>query len=408
MTVERPDADPRRSGRLLAIGGADRLLQGLIVATAPVLFLRYTDSGIIVGLGNACHYAVWLLFGLVAGVMADVYDRARMIRISSWLRLVLVSVAATFTAADRLTIAWIIGCVSVLAASLVFTDAALNASMPALFDRHELAVVNSKLSLLQSIGGVIAPALGTLAMTVDDSWLFLLMLLPTATALIATGTRRPYPFGAPGRGRLKDRSLTAGFAALAQGPQLRKLLAGVAFLNLMGGAYLTVLPVVALSDRGTSTAQFGAALACQGVALVGTNVAIARSVARGHENLDGLLVWSFVLRVLSFATVGFLTMYSALLVSMALSGTAMALWNVPASSKVLEKARGETAGSTLTSFKMAAILWTPLGAMAGGLATSVMEGAHVILLLAGLTSLGAVCFYALARNQAVADEELTV
>jgi hypothetical protein len=398
---------PRAALRLVAVGGSDRLMQGMIISTAPLLFLRFSNNGIVIGLGNAIQYSSWVLFGLLAGGLADLYDRADLIRISSWLRLALACLASVLAATSSLNVAWAIALVALLACSLVFTDTAINASMPALFDRDELVAVNSRLSVAQSIAGVVAPVLATTLLGRGETWLFVILALPTIVALLATTTRRPHVFGKPGSGRLRDLDVTAGFRTVFAVPMLRTLLVGVGLLNLVGGAYLTILPVLTLVDRGLSSGQYGTALAIQAATLIGANILVARRITKVPGCLGHLLVCSFAMRVASLAIVGLVASYAALLVAMILSGSALALWNVPASSIALEATRGENAGSTVASFRMAALLWTPLGAAAGGLALTRVDGADIVLALSAMVAAGSLLLPLLLRRSRTADVEVS-
>lgn len=396
--TSQPPPKVHASRQLLTVGGSDRLMQGMVTAAAPLLFLHYTSSEAWVGLGNALQYSSWMLFGLAAGALSDVYDRARLIRLSSWIRMALAAVAGTLAAVGDLGLGGVVVVVACLAASLVFTDTALNASLPALYGPDQLVKMNSKLSVVQSTAGVVAPIIATSVLSLGDSWLFLLLLLPTLPAIAATGGRALHPFGAPTGRRLREVSMTGGFRKLILDARLRVLILGVAFLNLLSGAFLTILPILVVHDRGLDATSFGFALAVKAGALILANILIARSVRDESDHLPKLLALSLALRVISFALVGVFTSYPLLLIAMIISGTGTSLWNVPSSSLALEASRGDDVASTLASFKMAATLWTPLGAALGGAAFAATSGSECLLAMSAVAAVGSVFFWFALRR----------
>lgn len=394
MTHQVPkSAEAPVAGQLLTVGACERLTRGMITASAPLLFLHYADNDALVGLGNAMQYSVWVVFGLVAGAVSDVYDRAVVIRLSTWLRLVFACLGAALAAMGRLDIVSAIGFVTALAVSLVFTDTALNSSLPALYERDELIIVNSRLSVVQSTMGVVAPLIATGAFAMGDEWLFLGLAAP---ALVAIGTLTRAGGGALGRSgsrRLRDVNLTSGVRALFASGQLRTLLVGVTFLNLLSGMFLTVLPVLVVGERGLSASAFGVALAVRAAAVIGGNVAIARSAKRGLTNFGPLLVLSFVCRFASLVLVGFFPGAAVLMLAMAVSGIGISTWNVPASSIALEASRGDAASARIAAFKTAAMLSAPLGAGLGGLTVALWSGSGVCVGMAVASAVGGLVFY---------------
>src|SRR6187549_230689 len=85
---------PRRLGRdfrwLLASSWTSNLGDGIALAAAPLLIASMTSSPILVAAGAMMQFLPWLLFGLVAGAVADRFDRRRLVMIANGARALVV------------------------------------------------------------------------------------------------------------------------------------------------------------------------------------------------------------------------------------------------------------------------------------------------------------------------------
>lgn len=145
-----------------------------------VLVNRYTDSGLAVGTLFVARALPPFLLGPVAGVIADRFDRKKVLIAADLLRAVIV---LGFLLVNSSSLVWLIYLLTVLQFSIsAFFEPARNAILPVLVDSDELLVANTLSSATWSamlafgaaIGGLATGLLGTSVAITIDSLTFLL------------------------------------------------------------------------------------------------------------------------------------------------------------------------------------------------------------------------------------------
>lgn len=119
---------PRRLGRdfrwLLASSWTSNAGDGIALSAAPLLIASMTSSPILVAAGAMMQFLPWLLFGLLAGAVADHHDRRRLVMITNASRAVVVLALVAFLLTGHATI-WIVLAVAFLYGTAeVFADSA--------------------------------------------------------------------------------------------------------------------------------------------------------------------------------------------------------------------------------------------------------------------------------------------
>lgn len=128
----------------------------------PILVFDATGSVAQTGLLFALRVVPYLLFGLIAGPVADRADRKRLIVAGNVVEGLLVASIPVANAFGVLTVGHIYVVGLLAATAFVFSDAAVFGAVPALVEDHELAAANGFLSTLGSTAEVVGPALGGL------------------------------------------------------------------------------------------------------------------------------------------------------------------------------------------------------------------------------------------------------
>ncbi|MEM9517359.1 MAG: MFS transporter [Actinomycetota bacterium] len=133
----------------------------------PVLIFDLTGSAGWTGLVFATRLVPYLLFGLVAGPVADRWNRRRLIIGGNLIEGTLVATVPLAAAFDVLTIAHVFGVAFLSATAYVFSDAAVFGAVPALVPRERLAAANGLLSTLAAAADIVGPILaGVLVATI--------------------------------------------------------------------------------------------------------------------------------------------------------------------------------------------------------------------------------------------------
>lgn len=228
----------------------------------------------LVGLVHTALTLPVMLFALVGGAIADMYDR-RTVILAAQLAIAAVSIVLAAVAWWQLATPWLlIGLTLVAGVGMAFLQPAVNASIPALLPRSEISGgvslnitgFNAARAIGPALGGVIVAAGGASAAFVVSAGFALL------AAVILAGWRPPLP----------ERAGSAGFSgvlpAIAEGvravratPQLRSIALRSFGFTLCGTAVWGLMPLVARDIVGGGPERFGMLLGALGLgALAGS------------------------------------------------------------------------------------------------------------------------------------------
>jgi MFS family permease len=262
----KPDFLKLWAGQSVSQIGSWITMVGLPFMAAQMLRASPLQMGFLSGVGAAAI----LLFGLFAGAWAD---RVRRRPILIWTDLGRAAVVGTIplTAAfGRLTMSHLYVVAAASAILTVFFDVSYRTYLPSLIGAGDLLEGNSKLSLSESVAGVVGPGLtGVLiaAITAPIAILFdALSFVCSAVSvwLIREPEPRPEPSAAPHIGR----EIVEGLRASWREPILRTLLLRAATAAIFLGFGSSLYILFALRELRIGAALLGAVIAvggCSGV-----------------------------------------------------------------------------------------------------------------------------------------------
>lgn len=166
---------PARLGRdfrvLVASSWVSNLGDGIALAAGPLLVASQTRSPALVSMALLLVGLPWLLFGLLAGAVADRVDRQRMVLVANSLRIVVLLVLGATIVTGAVSIAVVLAALFVLGTAEVFADTAYRTFLPMLVDKRDLGIANARLqagfvTLNQLAGAPIGAALFAVGMAV--------------------------------------------------------------------------------------------------------------------------------------------------------------------------------------------------------------------------------------------------
>ncbi len=175
--LRRPDpdslwADPdwRRywTSRVVSYAGGT-----VTYVAAPILVYALTGSALLTGVTAATEGLPYLLFGLVAGALADRVDRQRLMVACDLVNAAVLVTVPVAAALGRLTAAQVIVTGFVVSAVFVFFDAANFGAVPTLVGRERIREANSAVWGTTQVFDVVLPGLvGVLVAIVSPSSLY--------------------------------------------------------------------------------------------------------------------------------------------------------------------------------------------------------------------------------------------
>ena len=116
---------------------------GLTFVAIPLLAARLTQDPAKVALVQTAEYASWLLLGLVAGALADRWDRLRIMAVTDFVRAVLFGLFALAVAEGKVGLPLLIGFAFLTGVTGILNQNAASAFLPAVVTKDKLESANS-------------------------------------------------------------------------------------------------------------------------------------------------------------------------------------------------------------------------------------------------------------------------
>lgn len=282
--------------RLLGAGWSSNLGDGLALAAGPLLVASQTSSPTLVALATILQRVPWMVFGLAAGIVADRFDRRRLVMVGHGSRIVVLSVLVTVLVGGRVSIAIVLAAMFLLGVAETFTDIASSSLMPSVVAPEHLGVANARftfahMALNQLAGPPIGAALFAAGMFVPFAAQAVLLAL--GVGLIRQLADRPIQRTAP-ESVLGD--VVDGVRWLWGNAPVRTLTITILTFNLTWGATHAIVVLYAIERLGLDDRGFGLLLAASAVGGILGAVAYDRLEAQfslGDMMRVGLAVETF-------------------------------------------------------------------------------------------------------------------
>jgi MFS family permease len=356
----------------------------------PILVLELTDSPVAVAWVVFLRLIPTLMFGLLAGAVADRWDKKRILAITQTVTMAMHFVLAFLLLSGRVQLWQVYATALIAGGAFAFNQPARQTMVPRLVPREDLlnavALNTTAMNFMRIGGGAIA---GLLLIKLNIGDIYLLNGIIYIGVIVSTQLiRLPPDQPRPGRGNLVS-DLGEGFSYMRQQPVVGGLVLLAMVLFVFGMPYQQVfVPLVAFDVFHLDRSWVGWMLSCTGLgAIIGSLFVASRSEYRrpGLALAINLVVFGGALVVLGLSRWLPLT-----LLMLALAGSMtvsfMALTNTLLLSVTPPELQGRV--TSLLSLDRGVI---PLGALfAGFLAEHVGVGnglvvaALVLLVLAGV------------------------
>ena len=256
---------PRRLGTdfrwLLASSWTSNLGDGIALSAAPLLIASMTSSPILVAGGAMMQFLPWLLFGLLAGSVADHHDRRRLVMLANALRAVVVLGLVIFLVTGTATV-WIVLVTAFLYGTAeVFADSAGSTLLPMLVRPVDLGIGNARLQAGYLVGNQLAgPPLGAFLFAIGSFWPFLAQILCVSLAvlLISRIASTPVPQREAATTSVKAQPIREGLRWLRGNAPVRTLVLIILVFNITWAAPWGVLVLYATEHLHMGAVGYGA------------------------------------------------------------------------------------------------------------------------------------------------------
>jgi MFS family permease len=375
----------------------------------PVLVYSLSDSPLLTALVAALEAIPYLLFGLVAGALADRYDRKRVMVLVDFVNAaVLVSIPVA-SWLGGLTVPHLLVAAFVVPALFVFFDAADFGALPTLVGRDRIATANSAMWSSSTIVETIVPLLAaaSFALIAPASLIAVDAVSYVASALLIRTIVRPLSESRQLTTRLSRSALVAdvreGLAFLWGHSTVRSMTVVGTTQAISGGAFMGQL--IPWADRSLDVRegdwQLGALFATWGIGVLVATVLVPRFVRRVGAARVTLLILPFSAALCTVTALSRNWVFASLmLMAWGAAYMGVVINAITYRQQVTPErlmSRVNTTGRML-SFGLGA----PIGALLGGVVAQVAEPSSGILAGAAVMSAGvAVAWLSPLRREGV-------
>jgi MFS family permease len=273
--------------------------------TLAVVVLKASDTQ--VGLLNGARWTPYLLFGLLAGVIADRYRRRPILVAMDLLRGSLLGLIAALAAAHMVTIYELAGFVFVFGSLSLLYDAAHQSYLPRLVPPSSLMVANARLEQTTALAQTTGPFLaGSLVGTIGAPWAMMIdavSYLGSGLTLATIRVPEPVP---DAESRNLQKELREGVRFVYRDPVMRAYALTMHARFLFASIISTVFTLFVLRGpglgAGRSSAAFGLGLvlAAGGVGAVLGN-GLSGRLGRGRHGVAPVMIGERVVEPFAWA-----------------------------------------------------------------------------------------------------------
>jgi MFS family permease len=382
-----------RNFRLFTLGQAASLagtwMQQVAVAW---LVYRLTQSPFMLGLVGFAAQAPGFFIAPFAGVLADRFDRRRIIITTQFVMMAQALVLGTLVLTGTIGVGWILLLMTLLGVTTGFDIPARQSFLIQLVDdRRDLPNAIALNSSVFNLARLVGPAIAGFAIAlVGEGWVIVAngaSYVFVIAALLAL--RLPRPPARTQRGAVL-RHLREGLDYVRGFRPIRAVLMLVATVALLGVPFTVLLPVVAEDVLGGGPRTLGALMAATGLgALSGALFLASRSTVRGLGRIMVGAAVVFGTSLVLLATVRHVALALPLLVS---AGFGMMTLMASSNTVLQTLVEDDKRGRVMSFYTMAFIGSAPLGSLLAGTIASRI-GAPWTIAIGGAACIGAAALF---------------
>jgi len=355
------------------------------------LALQLSNSPFMVGLVSAAGLFPVLVLSLFGGVVADRYNKLRLVTIAQALLLVQAMTLWWFTASKELTIGWLLGLTTLNGLISAFEIPARQSFIVELVGREDLVdaiVLNSGgFNLARIVGPSIAAlTIGTLGL----QWCFAFNSLSYLAVLAGLFLIRLPPWVRSPDAQSSLDGIKGGFAYIRETPVVAVLIRVIGVYAIFGLPILAMMPVIARDVLRTNAAGYGFLLTCVGIGALAGALSLAwlgRQVRRGKLFIISSYIFAAALLLFCLLPWHVLAVSATILI---IIGFAMLLNGSLANGLLQSIVPDELRGRVISAYILVYVGLAPIGSFIAGAAANAfgvlwaIGGGAIIMLLYGL------------------------
>lgn len=265
---------PSRLGRsfrwLFASALVSNVGDGIALAAGPLLVASQTSDALLVSSAFLAQILPPLLFGIVAGAVADRLDRRLVVIVVNLARAGVLALLAAMIATGTVNIGLVLVSLFVLGTAETFADVSASSLLPRVVAREHLGTANARLQgAFLLTNQLLTPPIGAFLFAIGMALPFaanavcfalgavLVTRVVTGLSASAGGGEEPASVAAPRPGRSLRGEIVEGLRWLVEHPPMRTLAVTIIAFNVTYGAAWSVLVLYARDRLGMDAIGFG-------------------------------------------------------------------------------------------------------------------------------------------------------
>lgn len=355
-----------RNFRLFWLGQTTSLIGTWMQTVAQSwLALELTNSAFLVGVVSAAGSFPILLLSLYGGVVADRYNKLRIVTICQALLLTEAALIWWFTWSGRITIHSLLILVTLSGVISSFEIPARQALLVELVEREDLVDAIALNSGGFNLARIVGPSIAAVVLArAGLSWCFGLNALSYFAVLLSLGRIKLPPWSAKQSLISPLEGLKEGFRYMRSSRAVSGLMGVIAVYSIFGFMYLTMMPVFAREVLHTGASGYGLLLTFVGAgALTGalSLAAVGNRVRRGK--LFALSAYAFAILTIAFSLAQHVMLAAALLLCL---GLTMLINGALANGMLQSAVPDELRGRVMATYVFVYVGFTPIGSFIAG------------------------------------------
>jgi MFS transporter, ENTS family, enterobactin (siderophore) exporter len=391
----RTEAPPLSKNRdfqaFMAAEGISALGDSVTFTALPLLVLALTGSGVAMGVVGALETLPDLMFGLVAGAIADRSDQKKMMVLSNLGRGALTALIPLSVVLNGPTMAVILLVAAPLSTLRSLFLAAYTPAVPTLVGRPQLAQANSYFEVVYSTLFIIGPAVTGLLVTAIGPGRTL--AIDAASFVIGAAVialiRRPLRPPETRRDTHILEEIREGVTFIARHPVLRTAILFWTLVSVISAGIVVALTVRITRDLALPASALGFVLAAFGLGTV-LGALWASRLRRGRA-WPQLLGGNFV-RGLALVAVALLARIELVAVAALVAGVASSLILIPYITMRATYSPDELLGRVGSTARTLSIGLQPIGMLATGLLIDLSNGGTTLVVMGALLAVLSLAF----------------
>jgi MFS family permease len=245
---------------------------------AQWLLVHQAHAAILVPLVQTADMLPYVLFGLVGGVLADTFDRRRLLVAVQCGMVVVGAVLTVLTVAHQMPPALLLMFTFVLGSGSVLAVPAYQSLVPDLVPRDQVRAASTLSSVSINLARAVGPAIA--GVLIARTGVAAVFAINTATFLfyaVVVLAWHPQPGSAPEYPERFVSALRAGGRYVRNAPVIRRVLLRAALFLVPGSALWALLALVASRTLGLGPGGYGLLLAALGAGAVGGALVLPRA-----------------------------------------------------------------------------------------------------------------------------------